>query len=227
MSASLRVSVAGESLSLLPPGAVWWERRKTLFAADLHFDAVPEPESETSAPGFDEDLERLLGLAREHRAERVVVLGDFFHGPDVISEAQLEHARAWRAALAMPVWLALGNHETDLVGEATSTPFDRIAQAFAEDPFLLTHKPAEKAAGMAQRGAHGGTGEAYRLCGHLHPVARLEEGRRKLQMRCFVREPHQLILPSFGRMTGGTPVEGAKGRARYPVTGDSVLDLGI
>lgn len=222
MNGSLPVKVAGESLVLLPPGAVWWERHRTLFAADIHLDAVPEPIGTHAR--FDEDLESLMTLVTARNAERIVVLGDFFHGSDTIAQAQLEHARAWRAALGIPVWLALGDHETDLVRDPSKAPFDRVAGAFAEEPFVFVHKPISEDELVV---AASPSSPGYRLCGHRHPVTRLEEKRGKMQLRCFVREPHQLILPSYGRMTGGTPIEGAKRRKRYPVTGDDVLDLGI
>ena len=220
---ALRVSAAGEALWLLPPGVVWWEASRTLLAADLHVGM-----SETlQAAGMgvptgrhEQDLEDLATLAQGRRASRLIVLGDFFHASSGITDDVFQMVARWRSALDVPVWLALGNHDAPLRKRGGELPFDRVEDGFLEGPFLFTHLPGE-APGAAPSEA------PFRVCGHLHPVVRLEGGRDRLRLRCFVADADQLILPSFGRMTGGAPVDAKRGRRRYPVTADEVLDLGI
>ena len=75
---SLRVEVAGETLWLLPSGAVWWPATRTLFAADLHlgkgaaFRAQGQP---VPAGSSARTLALLDDLFVAHRATRLVVLG--------------------------------------------------------------------------------------------------------------------------------------------------------
>lgn len=222
-SDALRVRASGQALWLLPPGAVWWEARRTLLVADLHVgldDVVQTGETDPPAGRREHDLEDLAALAKGRDATRLIVLGDFFHGAGGISDDAVRRVAAWREDLGVPVWLALGNQDAPLRERAGELPFDRVGEGFLEEPFFFTHLPAD-APGAADSPA------PYRVCGHLHPVVRLEGGRGRLQLRCFVVERGQLVLPSFGRMTGGAPVEAQNGRRRYPVTADEVLDLGI
>lgn len=221
--AALPVKLGGETLHLLPPGAAWWGREKTLLVADLHLGMSESPRADETGASRDkheQDLTDLAELAAAQGAKRLVVLGDLFHEAAAVTGEALGLLRSWQAELGIPVALALGEHDRAVRALADELPFERVADVIAAGPFALAHLPAE-ASGAPEAGGRA------RVCGHLHPVVRLEGGRDRLRLRCFVLERNQLILPAFGRMTGGTVVEGAKGRRRYPVTSDEVLDLGI
>lgn len=236
MRASLSIDAGGEKVALLPPGAAWWERGRALIVADLHLEiadeggsgtphadgdaGVPAPAGRSAAgTARDEDLEAVLALAKERGAARVVVVGDFLDASVPIDARAVAVVADWRDRLGAQVWLALGNQDGAIRARPDALPLDRVDDVIEDGPFVFVHYPASERPEL--------TGGGFRVCGHMHPVVRLEERRRELQLRCFVREARQLILPSFGRRTGGAVVEGAKGRRRYPVTGDEVLDLGI
>ena len=222
-STALPVKLAGETLHLLPPGAAWWEREKTLLVADLHLGMSETFQAAglgVPSGGHERDLADLAELARAKGAARLIVLGDFFHAAPGITDDVLASVTAWQADLGIPMGLALGNHDRPIRERADELPFERVADVIDMGPFSFTHLPGDApGAPVIQTKA--------RVCGHLHPVVRLEGGRDRLRLRCFVHERDQLILPAFGSMTGGAVVEGTKGRRRYPVTSDEVLDLGI
>ena len=222
-NASLRVRAAGESLMLLPPGVVWWARERTLLAADLHVGTSETMQAAGMAVptgGHEQDLEDLAALVAEHGAGRLVVLGDFLHASAGATPTVAAMVTAWRERLGVPVWLLIGNHDRTVAEAPGAWPFDRVADRIEAEPFLLTHHHRDVDAKPIPH-------EPFRICGHLHPVVRLEGRGDRLRLRCFVRDAGQLILPAFGRMTGGAVVEPSGGRDRYPVTADEVFDLRI
>lgn len=222
-STALPVKLAGETIHLLPPGAAWWEREKTLLVADLHLGMSETFQAAglgVPSAGHEQDLADLAELAGTTGAARLIVLGDFFHAAPGIPEDVLALVSSWQDDLGMPIGLALGSHDRVIRERTGELPFERVADLIEAGPFAFTHLPGDAPGAPA-------VGEKARVCGHLHPVVRLEGGRDRLRLRCFVLERRQLVLPAFGSMTGGAVVEGAKGRRRYPVTSDEVLDLGI
>ena len=76
------VTVAGETLWLLPEHAVWWPRAAMLMAADVHigkaaaFRALGQPVPHGTTA---ENLARLLDLARRFPVRDLIFLGDFLH----------------------------------------------------------------------------------------------------------------------------------------------------
>lgn len=216
---ALPLRVASEQLVLLPPGVVWWQGARTLIAADLHL-GLEEVDTASLAARHERDLTDLRELASARGAQRLIVLGDFLDESVDVTPDLVDRIGDWRERLGIPVWLTPGNHDVAIAAAPAAWPFDRVTDGFTENGFFFTHLPARPDSAPTPPGA-------FRICGHLHPVVRLEGGRREVQLRCFAKDPDQLILPSFGRMTRGAPVEDARARKRYPVTGEGVLDLSL
>src|SRR3546814_18438775 len=97
---------------------------------DLHVSlpgALLAGRSDTA--GFlDRAVARLNGL--DPRSDFVLVTGDLVEGG---SEAEYRHLRARLAPLAMPVFLALGNHDAPAAFRAT---FDDLSHWVPSEPFL-------------------------------------------------------------------------------------------
>lgn len=109
---SVPVQAAGETLWLLPEGAVWWPAQRTLFAADLHLGkgaAFRAQGQAVPAGSSARTLARLEALMASHRAERLVVLGDFWHGAQGLTARLLDAVAAF--AQRVPTVLVLGNHD--------------------------------------------------------------------------------------------------------------------
>jgi metallophosphoesterase superfamily enzyme len=83
----------GEALVLMPERSVYWPRRRTLVVADVHLGkevafraaSLPVPGDATG-----EDLDRLGRAVTRTGAERLIVLGDLFHGPSGLTAAVLQ-----------------------------------------------------------------------------------------------------------------------------------------
>ena len=175
----------GETLHLLPSGALYWPARKTLTVSDLHLGKserlarrggtlLPPYETQATLEKLDRDLEAT-------KAETVICLGDSFDdlaAADGLDEA----ARLWLTRLMAGkswIWIT-GNHDPGPV-EIGGTHRAEVKLA----PFTFRHiaEPPERA----------------EISGHYHPKARLAG-----QMRpCFLADAARLILPAYGAYTGG------------------------
>ncbi|HEX8296633.1 MAG TPA: ligase-associated DNA damage response endonuclease PdeM [Chthoniobacteraceae bacterium] len=203
------------SFTLLPEGAVFLTSSRTLVVADLHLGksatfrarGLPVPEGDTAR-----DLARLLDLCQRWSASHLVIAGDLFHAPVGVTP-DLEAALAcFREKLIAPVTLVLGNHDAKL---------PRIPNSLQAAPWLdladglrVIHDPADA------------SGERLHLCGHLHPVVKIPDGKRSsLRLPCFFLRQRTLILPTFGSFTGGAAVSPAAGDRVFVTLADRVVEL--
>jgi uncharacterized protein len=175
----------GETLHLMPSGALHWPARKLLCVSDLHLGKserlarrggtlLPPYETQATLEKLDSDLETT-------GAETVICLGDSFD--DLAAADGLEDAaRLWLARMMAGrdwTWIT-GNHDPGPV-EIGGTHRAEVTLA----PFTFRHiaDPAERA----------------EISGHYHPKARLAGQSRP----CFLADAARLILPAYGTYTGG------------------------
>lgn len=211
------IELAGEAMVALAERVLLWPSRRTLLAADVHFgkaarfraQGVPVPAGTTA-----HDLARLDALILAYRLERLVFLGDLWHGrlrADSPTLATLAQWRDGRRELALE--LVPGNHDRATEAMAAALDITLRPEADSEGPFVLRHHPEPHADG-------------YVLAGHVHPVVRLSgTGRDRLRAPCFVLGGAVGLLPSFGAFTGGHVITPAAGDRVLVVAGDRVLPL--
>ncbi|MCU0908448.1 MAG: ligase-associated DNA damage response endonuclease PdeM [Rhodobacteraceae bacterium] len=190
LTESVPVPFAGETLHLLPSGAVLWRAASVLIVADLHLGKSERRARRWGAllPPYDtaETLARLDAVLAMTAPATVVCLGDSFDdGP--AAQALDETARLWlarRMAGRQWIWVA-GNHDPapvllggTSVGEyhAGALIFRHIARADAT--------PGE-------------------VSGHHHPKLRLPVAGAGPARPAFLVDARRLILPAFGAYTGG------------------------
>lgn len=211
---SLGIDAAGETLLLLPDGAVWWPAGRTLFVADLHlgkgaaFRAQGQP---VPAGSSARTLTRLETAVISQGAERLVVLGDFWHGAQGLTPRLLEAVDAF--AQRVPTVLVLGNHDRRI--HPAGLPLQSVNGTLSLGPLTAAHEPPP----LGTRG--------FTLAGHLHPAISLgSRAGDRLRRPCFVRYPHALVLPAFGGLTGALTLKRsalARDGAQVAVLGDGEL----
>ncbi|MDR5654451.1 ligase-associated DNA damage response endonuclease PdeM [Ruixingdingia sedimenti] len=175
----------GEILTARASGALWWAAAGVLVVADLHFGKALRPARRGGAllPPYDmaETLARLDAELDATGARRVIALGDSFDAPG--AEAELaEPDRLWLARLMAGrdwIWIA-GNHDPGPADVGGS-----LHGAYRLGPLIFRH--------IAEPGA------VAEVSGHYHPKARLAAGAAP----CFLIDAARVILPAFGRYTGG------------------------
>lgn len=175
----------GQTLHLMPSGALFWPARKTLAVSDLHLGKserlarrggtlLPPYETQATLEKLDRDLEAT-------QAETVICLGDSFD--DIAAADGIEdNARLWLTRLMA------GRSWTWITGNHDPGPIEIGGTHRAEvnlQPFTFRHiaEPQDKA----------------EISGHYHPKARLAGQSRP----CFLADASRLILPAYGVYTGG------------------------
>ena len=182
---------AGERLSALPQGALWWPARRLLAVADLHLEKGSSyaVTARKLLPRHDtrQTLAALAALTDALQPATVVCLGDSFHDRAAVERlpdddrAEIERL----TARARFVWIA-GNHDP----APPPAGWGEVAEEIDEAPLVFRHE--------AQFGPVKGE-----VSGHYHPVAALTVRGRGFRRRCFLTDGHRLILPAFGAYAGG------------------------
>lgn len=175
----------GQTLHLLPSGALFWPARRTLTVSDLHLGKserlarrggtlLPPYETQATLEKLDHDLDHT-------RAETVICLGDSFD--DLAAADGIEDAsRLWLARLMA------GRDWTWITGNHDPGPIEIGGTHRAEltvHPFTFRH--------IAE------AGEKAEISGHYHPKAHLAGRSRP----CFLADAQRLIMPAYGVYTGG------------------------
>jgi DNA ligase-associated metallophosphoesterase len=207
-------------LFLLPERAVFEPQTRSLFIADPHFGkaatfrALGQP---VPCGTTEENLRRLGALVDAHDARRLVVLGDFLHGPAGRTQRLFARLREWRAArAALECIVVRGNHDVRAGDAPSDCGFTHVDEPFALDGVEGWHH-AEGPAGVE--------GPVI-LSGHIHPVVRLAgPGRDRLRLPCFCLRGREIVLPAFGEFTGGHAVDPRHWRELVVTTGTHLFPI--
>jgi uncharacterized protein len=183
-------SFAGHDFAALPGGALWWEARRALIVADLHFEKASWfARGGQMLPPYDSiaTLTDLAALVTVTAPRELWCLGDSFHdvaGCERLSGEAQALLRTLTGALDW-VWIT-GNHDAGMVDHCGG----RIVEEAQVGGLILRHEadPCDL---------------RPELSGHFHPKLRIRMRGRHVARRCFVASDTKLILPAFGALTGG------------------------
>jgi DNA ligase-associated metallophosphoesterase len=173
--------------------------------ADLHLEKGSSFAARGAGllPPYDtrETLQRLGGVLRRYRPDRLVALGDSFHdrnGHARLGASDAEYLGRLLAGLET-CWV-LGNHDpvapAGLPGTACSE--------FTLGPLRFRHE------------AKAGTVPPGELSGHFHPKASMATRAGLVTRPCFMADARRVLLPAFGAYTGGLQVTDAAIAALFP-----------
>ena len=204
----------GHPLVLHPDSAVFLEKTGDLVVSDVHLGkaatfrarGIPVPEGDA-----ERDLTRLVNLAAETGARRLIVAGDLFHAPGGITPEIESAVAGFLTNLRIPLMLVGGNHDDklrSLPAGLSSVP------SFESGGVRFVHDPADA------------EGPEFHIAGHLHPVVRIKDGKRtSLRLPCFLLRGNLLVLPSFGSFTGGAKVDPQPGDRAFVTLRDRVVEV--
>ena len=182
------------SFIALKAGALFHPDSQSLIVADLHLGKASAFAAKGQMlPPYDglKTLKFLTHTAFILRPSAIIALGDSFHDAEAVDRLTGEE-RAFNSALTQNhrwTWVT-GNHD---VTPPTDWQAD-IQDAVQLGEVTFRHEPS----GMSEN--------AFEVCGHFHPKARVQVRGSRTSRRCFVYDQHRAILPAFGAYTGGLNV---------------------
>lgn len=214
----LPIVLCGQTLTLLPERAVYWNAEATLLVADPHWgkaatfraSGVPVPSGTTR-----EATSRLQRLIDRTGATRIIFLGDLLHAFEGRSSAMLASLSEWRAHNThVDVVLVRGNHDRGAGDPPADLRMTCVDAPYQITPFVLSHHPRP-----SDRG--------YVLAGHVHPAVRLSgAGRQSERLPCFVVGAEMAILPAFGDFTGFAENEPGDDDLAFAIADGCVIEVG-
>ncbi|MBL7812560.1 MAG: ligase-associated DNA damage response endonuclease PdeM [Bacteroidetes bacterium] len=179
---------AGESFIANTWRSLYHPQTRQLIVSDCHFGktthfrrhSIPLP-----AAAAMQDYQRLHHLLQFYNPLICIFLGDLFHS-ELNSEWQ-ELQNLVQHHQATEFRLIAGNHDI-LHADVYSGAGIYSMPGWMLNHILLSHEPS---------------GFRPNICGHLHPGYRVHgRARQSVLMRCFIASENQLIMPSFGQLTG-------------------------
>ena len=212
----MNIRLAGHEFLLRPERAAWWPARRTSVVADVHLgkDQVFRRAGIAIPAGvLRAELDALGALIQATGCERLLVLGDLVHAPPGDGEAWPAEISRWRARhVQLAIDLVLGNHDRDLAPWLREWRIKAHIESMNINGLEMVHEVESDA-------------PAAGMSGHLHPVAWLRSGREKVRLPAFARRGDHLILPAFGRFTGGFDGLYRDKWTLYAVAGDRVVEV--
>jgi DNA ligase-associated metallophosphoesterase len=218
MGAGISFNLLDQDLLLLPQKAIYWQQEKALIAADVHLGKVGHFRKAGIAVPRDmeqNDLAVLSDLIHEHKPEKLIFLGDFFHS-DI--NADWDWFILWRSQFPkLEIILVRGNH--DIIDDNYYLQLNiQLHDELLIGPFLMLHHPLTDAALQNAKG--------YSFCGHIHPGIKLVgKGRQSITLPCFAFGARQGVLPSFGKFTGKVAMRSNKTDRIFALIKDKVIAI--
>ncbi len=218
------IEFAGETLRLLAQKAVVWPREKTLFIADVHLGkaasfraaglAVPSGHSH-------DDIARIDALLRAYDIAHLIVLGDLVHNRASYTESLHQTMRSFaKTHPTLKRTLVMGNHDDHAGEPPIDWGFEIIHDDLKISPFVAAHAPTYR---VKPQSRMSDAPEVARLVGHLHPAVSLQTAKESINLPCFWRTSNELVLPSFGLLTGRYTVKPEAEDVTFVVTGQQIF----
>jgi DNA ligase-associated metallophosphoesterase len=211
-------NLLNQDLLLLPQKAIYWQQEKALIAADVHLGKTGHFRKAGIAVPLNmeqSDLSVLSDLIFEHKPEKLIFLGDFFHSD---MNADWDWFILWRSQFPkLEIILVRGNH--DIIDDSNYLQLNiQLYDQLLVGPFLMLHHPLTETALQ--------TAEGYVFCGHIHPGVSLSgRARQHITLPCFAFGKNQAILPSFGQFTGRVAIRSNKTDRIFAIAKDKVLAI--
>ena len=178
----------GHEFQISPEGILFWLEKEIAIVADLHLEKGSSYASGGQfIPPYDsqETLHNLINSIEKNKVSELILVGDIFHDQKAL-ERMSEDVRSLLKSLIKryKTIFIRGNHDTSLILEG----------AYCCDEYVLenihfVHEASEKINNQ--------------ISGHFHPVASLKIHSQKILAKCLVVSKNSIILPSYGKYTGG------------------------
>lgn len=204
------IEINGQTFVLHPTAALFWEERKLLLISDVHLGKVMHFRKHGMAlpsNSVSKNFEQLDVAVDYFNPQGIIFMGDLFHSKKNIEWELFEQ---WVAENPIKIILVAGNH--DVIDPIHYEQLNiKVCSELIIENFLLTHHPEERVG-------------FYNFSGHIHPGIKLHGvGRQSLNLPCFFKKEHQMILPAFGEFTGQYYLVPTATDCVYAITKEEVI----
>ena len=192
MIAEQSIVLAEQEFILTNFRAVFWPAQNCILLADLHLGKTSHFQKAGIAVPKQvavNDLQRLQTIISHFNAEKVIVVGDFFHAS---KNEELTLFADWKLNLpTVQFQLVKGNHD-----RLSQQIYQKIQIEILPDQAIIStiefvHQPEHR------------TGQKFSISGHIHPGVRIRgKGKQTIKLPCYLINQQQLILPAFSSFTG-------------------------
>lgn len=210
---------AGHRMLLDAGGILIWPQQNILIFSDLHLEKGSFlTQFANPLPRFDsqDTIKRMALMIQRYDCEHIVCLGDSLHDGNALARMQPEDLASLNAlvkSVAKWTWV-LGNHDPDIPPEILG---DRAPHLHINN-VLLVHEPEDIAAiniSVDEPEEHdekndlnlGRTKLDGQIIGHYHPKSSYKLANRKVTGKSFVCTDNMLLMPAFGKYTGGLDIK--------------------
>lgn len=208
----MEITLQGESITLLPQRAVYWQRAEAIIIADVHWGKTAHFRKNgiaIPANTHDQDAKNLSDLVNEHQPKRLIIAGDLFHSKHNNEVDSFAH---WREQYPdLSVELVKGNHDIlpDEVYESLNITIHKHTLELS--PFTIIHDAPEQLT------------DSYYIHGHVHPSVKVAQRRMAIKLDCFAVNKHSMILPAFGRFTGRHQLKASEYKDLYIIAEKEII----
>ena len=217
--------------------------RRHIVAGDLHVGIEQELERRgiRIPDQTDRTLERLSKLIEERRPDGLILLGDIKHQVPFTDKWEAQHVFRLLDALSdmVPVTLVAGNHDGGIARMAPER-IRRVASLILPDSRTTRSGRVGLVHGHAWPPARSMECDIL-VTAHTHPSVLLrDECGRPLTEACWLRAdfrrketkehydppyPELIVMPAFGDLRSGYPVNEVPGRLLGPLFRNGLVDL--
>jgi DNA ligase-associated metallophosphoesterase len=207
------VKFAGHRMLLDAGGVLLWPQQKVLIFSDLHLEKGSFlTQFANPLPRFDskDTLKRMQLMISRYDCDHIVCLGDSLHDKNALARMQDDDLDQLNTLVAsVPKWTwVLGNHDPDIPPEILGerAPFLHISNVLlVHEPEDITHINASLSSAILF--ADGYTQIDAQIIGHYHPKATYKLANHKVTGKTFVCAETVLLMPAFGKYTGGLDID--------------------
>lgn len=209
------ITLETRSVALRPERAAIDMATGTALVADLHLDKPASYRREGVAMPegiLEESLDRLARLAERPDVAEIVVLGDLLHHRDGADPETADRFARWRRTHPIGMRLVGGNHDRGAARHLDDWGIQPAGAVLRLDGLELHHDPRSAIRTPA-------------VAGHLHPVAAIDRGSRRLKLPVFLERRGILVLPAFTAFASGERVRATPGSRVHAIAEGRVLDV--
>jgi len=218
IAGALEKPILTETFWLLPERALYWPAQRSLFIADLHLGKAQNFQREgiaVPATVMSADLARISRLVNQTGAEQLIVLGDFVHHRDGLTDSVTEQFKAWRGQFdSLSMAVVVGNHDNRSIPLIEHLGVQVHQYPLTIGAFYCAHDGASLTVAEDQ----------FIFSGHIHPVLAMKQSRVG-HVPLFVFSGQRAVLPAFSHFTAGQRIKPQSCIAAYAVAEGNVIKI--